>query len=228
MGPDSSGIPRREAVIPAASWSPGMETARTSPVDLGFGRVTSGARGLRSLKPGEPHDRQQGATNLHRTRGESRRSREKRQGRNGTRELAAPGRRRRSNPSPGVDARRGRRWRGIFESTMNGVQHGSPQTPGKGSAPEAPGACTTGRRARCAVELDDVSGSTSIREKDTRGQSPGTKEPGPRPLVESAKISPLETGGQGQGGPRERPTTRNQGTEIPEVPPDRWAGASAT
>ena len=94
------------------------------------GRHREPGVGIR-LKPGEPHDRLQGATNLHRTRGESRRSREKRQGRNGTRELAAPGRRRWSDPEPGVDAQRGRRWRGVFESTMNGVQHGSPQIPAR-------------------------------------------------------------------------------------------------
>ena len=46
------------------------------------------------LQPGEPHGRQQGATDLHRKCGASRRSREKRQGRNETRGMAASGRRR--------------------------------------------------------------------------------------------------------------------------------------
>jgi hypothetical protein len=46
------------------------------------------------LQPGEPHGRQQGATDLHRKCGASRRSREKRHGRNETRGMAASGRRR--------------------------------------------------------------------------------------------------------------------------------------
>ena len=71
---------------------PVKESARLSPTIARFGVQTTGARDEGSLKPGEPHDRLQGATNLHRVRGANRRSREERQGRNETRWLASSGR----------------------------------------------------------------------------------------------------------------------------------------
>jgi hypothetical protein len=58
--------------------SPGMEIGPTTDTGTACG---TGRSGQPCLQPGEPHDRLQGATDLHRVRGASRRSREKRHGR---------------------------------------------------------------------------------------------------------------------------------------------------
>lgn len=71
---------------------PGLSTAAT----IGSAKAVLALLALahaRGLQPGEPHGRQQGATDLQGVRGANRRSREKRQGRNGTCGVATAGRR---------------------------------------------------------------------------------------------------------------------------------------
>jgi hypothetical protein len=127
------------------------------------------------LQPGEPHGRQQGATNLRRVCGENRRSREKRQGRNERREwhpgaevssrshhgpsgtpLAKPGGTCQSSPGELERVAKGWEWTHTPEVDGGASLRRTPREESD-QAPVAPrGACTGLQPAQAGVETARV------------------------------------------------------------------------
>jgi hypothetical protein len=187
------------------------ESARVSPMDGRFGQHPPGAGDRGSQKPGEPHDRLQGATNLHRMRGASRRSREERQGRNGTRRLASSSRRRVEQSTAGSGRAFRMSMEGIFQKQREESGIDCPQVPG-----QEPASHSTQSQVHCEVGPGHASGTPTFQDKVTRGRSSGSTAPGTRALRSSPRRpAARRRNGEGHGGPRERPTTRNRGANDP-------------
>jgi hypothetical protein len=134
--------------------------------------------------------------------GENRRSREERQGRNelGVWQLRAEGRGRFAGTSPGVDASRSCRRRGILWTTPREESRSVRSVPRFGEDPAgARGTARTGARLRRRVEGQG-------------GFAPGStfKSPDDPPAREAPRRSAPPCGGrQDHGGHAARPTTRN-------------------
>jgi hypothetical protein len=195
--PDSSGFSRRKAeVMPmpvglqGSFGIPVKESARLSPTSGCFGVQATEARDEGSLKPGEPHDRLQGATNLHCVRGANRRSREERQGRNETRRLASSGRRCVEQSTTGSGRASRTSMEGIFQKQSRGVwirlTAGSRQGT-RTAAFETLVHCDIEDRPRVGIANDPGQGHEGFKLWDNRPRDS-------RPSVGSAKVSRPETG----------------------------------